>query len=120
MEKSFNEVLKEFKENNYICEDNWCNNELKEILEVAKEKGYKYIVKANDKMLSGWGCARNRKHIQLILCKTPQERLRIYNDVSCDNSFNYANWYSINDWETIRNLTYKYSYTIRNDWKRGV
>ncbi len=118
MENNFKNVQNIFKTSNYICESNLYTDELKDILKIAKEKGYKYIVQANDKMLSCWGGARNRKHIQLILCKTPEERFCIYNDVKFDNYFAYAKWYSIDDWERVINLIFKYSYTIRNNWYR--
>lgn len=80
--------------------------------------GYKYIIKAQDKFLSGWGKAGNKKHIQLIACKTPQERETILEDLRKDNSFGYVNWYSITDWKRIFNSIRNKSYTIRNDWTR--
>ena len=81
--------------------------------------GYKYIIKAHDKFLSGWGNAGNKSHIQLIACKTEEERVAIMKDLDSDNSFNYVIWYRIpEENKTIINLSYKYSYTIRNDWTR--
>lgn len=80
---------------------------------------YKYIIKANDKMMSGWGNATGKTHIQLIACKTEEEKDTILKDLYNDKSFNYVNWYMIpyeND--KIIKLSYKYSYTIRNDWTR--
>lgn len=80
---------------------------------------YKYIIKARDKWLSGWGKANNKTHIQLIACKTEQEKDTILKDLYNDNTFSYVNWYIIpyeND--KIIKLSYRYSYTIRNDWTR--
>jgi hypothetical protein len=80
---------------------------------------YKYIIKANDKFLSGWGQSTNRKHIQLIACKTEEEKDHIIEDLTKDNAFNYINWYYIpNENDKIIKLSYRYSYTIRNDWSR--
>jgi hypothetical protein len=80
--------------------------------------GYKYIIKAQDKFLTGWGNAQNTKHIQLIACKTPQERETILQDLYNDNTFNYVNWYPIHDRKSIYNTIRNKSYTIRNDWTR--
>lgn len=99
----------------YVCESNG-DLHLKE-LETA---GYKYIVKACDKLLSGWGNATNKKHIQLIACKTEEERYKIYKDLISDKSFNYVNWYSITDKKNIYNIIRNKSYTIRNDWTRHL
>ncbi len=82
-------------------------------------EGYKYIIKAKDKFLSGWGKADNKSHIQLIACKTQQELDTILKDLYNDNTFNYVNFYLIpNEFDKIIKLSYKYSYTIRNDWTR--
>ena len=72
--------------------------------------GYKYIVKAQDKFM--------KKHIQLIACKTPQERETILQDLRNDKTFNYVNWYSIQDRKSIYNTIRNKTYTIRNDWTR--
>jgi len=80
---------------------------------------YKYIIKASDKFLSDWGQSTNKKHIQLIACKDEKEKSTILNSLYNDKTFNYINWYIIpyeND--NIIKLSYRYSYTIRNDWSR--
>lgn len=82
-------------------------------------EGYRYIIKAKDKFLSGWGKAENKSHIQLIACKNEIELNTILNDVRNDDSFNYVNWYRIpQENDKIIKLSYRYSYTIRNDWTR--
>lgn len=97
-----------------------CKNEdLNFYINLLIDNGYKYIIKANDKFLSGWGYAENKKHVQLIACKTLDERMKIYYDLLADNSFNYVNWCSINDKKTINNFIRNKSYTIRNDWTRA-
>lgn len=100
---------------NRICKNN-CN--INETLKELKELGYKYIIKASDKFLSGWGYANNKKHIQLIACKTIEEKETILHDLYNDKSFNYINWYSIDDIREIKAIARNKSYTIRNDWTR--
>lgn len=81
--------------------------------------GYRYVIKAKDKFLSGWGKADNKSHIQLIAAKDEDEKSKILHDLYKDRSFQYVNWYMIpyeND--KIIKLSYRYSYTIRNDWTR--
>ena len=79
---------------------------------------YKYIIKAQDKLLSGWGLAKGKKHIQLIACKTIQEKETILNDLYQDNTMLYVNWMPIHDRKSIYNTIKNKSYTIRNDWTR--
>lgn len=80
---------------------------------------YKYIIKAKDKMLSYWGNAEDKAHIHLIACKTEKERDTILKDLYYDKSFGYINWYMIpHENDKIIKLSYRYSYTIRNDWTR--
>ena len=88
-------------------------------LKELKELGYKYIIKANDKALSDWGLATNKIHIQLIACKTIEEKNMILHYVYSDNTFNYINWYYIDDIKQIKAIARNKSYTIRNDWTRG-
>lgn len=97
-----------------------CNNDnLGYYLNYLSMNNYKYIIKATDKFLSGWGQATNKKHIQLIACKTEKEKDHILQDLRNDNTFNYINWYIIpNENDKIIKLSYRYSYTIRNDWSR--
>ena len=88
-------------------------------LKELKELGYNYIIKANDKALSEWGKATNKKHLQLIACKTIEEKDMILHYVYSDNTFNYINWYYIDDIKQIKAIARGKSYTIRNDWTRG-
>lgn len=81
-------------------------------------KDYKYIIKANDNFLSGWGASTNKKHIQLILAKDEQEKERILHRLYTDNTFNYINWYPLNNkwYNNILALRNRYHYTLRNDF----
>ena len=103
-------------ENKRICENN-CD--ITKTLKELKELGYNYIIKATDKALSDWGKATNKKHIQLIACKTIEEKDMILHYVYSDNTFNYINWYYIDDIKQIKAIVRNKSYTIRNDWARG-
>ena len=103
-------------ENKRICENN-CD--ITKTLKELKELGYNYIIKATDKALSDWGKATNKKHIQLIACKTIEEKDMILHYVYSDKSFNYINWYYIDDIKQIKAIARNKSYTIRNDWARG-
>lgn len=87
-------------------------------LKELQDMGYKYIVKGVDNFLSGWGSASGKKHLQLIACKTIEEREKIYKDLLNDNTFTYVNWYYITDKRCIYNTIRGKSYTIRNDWTR--
>ena len=100
------------KENITIVE----NENLQENLKKLQELGYKYIVKAQDNFLSGWGCGA-KKHLQLIACKDSNELDTIKRDLYNDNTMKYVNWWFIND-KAIINATRNKSYTIRNDWTR--
>lgn len=80
--------------------------------------GYKYIIKAQDKIFSGWGKAEGKKHIQLIACKTEEEKDIILKDLYSDKCMNYVNWYLITDRKSIFNTIRNKTYTIRNDWTR--
>lgn len=102
--------------NKRICENN-CD--ITKTLKEWKELGYNYIIKANDKVFSYWGKATNKIHIQLIACKTIEEKDMILHYVYSDKSFNYINWYSIDDIKQIKAIARNKSYTIRNDWTRG-
>ena len=101
--------------NKIICKNN-CD--ITKTLKELKELGYNYIIKANDKFLSGWGLATNKIHIQLIACKTTEEKATILCDLYSDKSFNYINWYYIDDIKQIKAIARNKSYTIRNDWTR--
>ena len=94
------------------------NENLMENVKKLEENGYKYIIKANDKMLSYWGNAGEKKHVHLIACKTIEEKNIILKDVKEDHTLNYINCCYITDKKTIYNYTRNKSYTIRNDWTR--
>ena len=100
----------------YVCRT---NENLKENINILKEMGYKYIVKACDKWLSGWGGAENKKHVQLIACKDNKELDAILKDVRNDNTFNYIDWNYISNYSNIYGWTRGKSWTLRNDWSRA-
>ena len=102
-------------ENKRICINN-CD--ITKILKELKELGYNYIIKANDKFLSDWGLATDKTHIQLIACKTIEEKDTILHDLYNDKFFSYINWYYIDDIKQIKAIARNKSYTIRNDWTR--
>lgn len=95
------------------------NDKINYNLNVLKYEGYKYIIKANDKIMSYWGEANKKIHIQLIAVKTYEEAAKIMQGLEKDrNEFNYINCWSIDDKKSIINSTRNKSYTIRNDWTR--
>ena len=98
-----------------ICET---NGNLTENLKELEKLGYKFIIKAVDKFLSGWGGAQNKKHVQLIACKTSAELDTILADLYNDKGFNYVNWNYLSNKKAIYNFIRNKSYTIRNDWTR--
>lgn len=96
----------------YICES---NGDLRANINRLKELGYKYIVKATDKCLSGWGGANNRKHIQLIVCYDEREKDAILRDVRGDKTFNYVDWNYIDNYSNIYGWTRGKSYNERGE-----
>lgn len=90
----------------------------KKDIEDIKKLGYKYIIKANDKCLSGWGHSLGKIHVQLILCRTSKELDIILIDLKNDKSFSHVNWNYL-EYKNVYNYIYKKSYTIRNDWTRA-
>ena len=102
----------------YICES---NGNIRATINRLKDLGYKYIVKATDKWLSGWSgtVTENKKHIHLIACYDVKELNAILADVNGDNTFNYVDWNYINNYSNIYAWTRGKSYTIRNDWTRA-
>ena len=92
------------------------NENLQENLKKLEELGYKYIVKAQDNFLSGWGHGADT-HLQLIACKDSNELAIIKRDLYNDKTMSYVNWRFIND-KAIINATRNKSFTIRNDWTR--
>lgn len=94
------------------------NENLIENVRKLKELGYTYIAKAQDKFLSGWGYADNKKHIQLIACEDYEELQAVLRDLYNDKTMSYVNWCYLSNEDSIRNFTRGKSYTIRNDWTR--
>ena len=94
------------------------NGNLKENLKKLEAMGYKYIIKVNDKFLSGWGLAEHKKHIHLIACVDRVELEAIKQDIENDNTLNYFNWDKIENKKAIYAWTYNKTFTIRNDWTR--
>lgn len=90
----------------------------KKDIEEFKKLGYKYIIKAKDNFLSGWGNSANKAHIQIILCRTTNELYTILRDLRNDNSFCYVNWHYL-EYKNVYNFIHNKSYTIRNDWTRA-
>ena len=97
----------------------FAREELTKNLKLAIKEGYKFVIKAQDKFLSGWGLSENKKHLQLILCKTEEEKDIILKDLYQDNTFKYVNWYYINDLQEIYNTTRGKTWTLRNHWTRA-
>ncbi len=97
----------------------YTNEELTKNLKLAINQGYKFVIKAQDKFLSNWGLSENKKHLQLILCKTEEEKNIILKDLYQDNNFKYVNWYYINDLQGIYNTTRGKTWTLRNNWTRA-
>ena len=97
----------------------FANEELTKNLKLAINQGYKFVIKAEDKFLSNWGLSENKKHLQLILCKTEEEKDIILKDLYQDNNFKYINWYYINDLQSIYNTTRGKTWTLRNNWSRA-
>lgn len=97
----------------------FANEELTKNLKLAINQGYKFVIKAEDKFLSCWGLSENKKHLQLILCKTENEKDIILKDLYQDNSFKYINWYYINELQGIYNTTRGKTWTLRNNWSRA-
>lgn len=104
------------KEYILICES---NENLKKNIDRLKELGYNFIVKAQDKILSGWGYAEDKKHIHLIACRTYNELYKIKSDLYNDNSMCYVNWTFISNYKSIYSWTRNKSFTVRNDWTRA-
>lgn len=105
---------------NYYLYKETCENEnIREILKNFKKAGYTYIIKAQDKFLSGWGYAENNKHVQLIA--TTKDTLQtILNDLYNDNTMLYVNYYRIENINNIIATTRNKTYSIRNDWTRTL
>lgn len=100
----------------YVYEN---NENLKQAVKKLQDLGYKYIVKATDKMLSYWGGAENKKHIHLIAAYDSNELDAILRDVRGDKTFNYIDWNYLSNYSSIYAWTRGKSFTIRNDWTRA-
>lgn len=90
----------------------------KKDIEDIKKLGYKYIIKAKDNFLSGWGNSVNKTHVQIILCRTRKELDLILRDLKNDKSFSCVNWHYL-EYKNVYNFIYNKSFTIRNDWTRA-
>lgn len=53
------------------------HNEFKGSADEALTQGYNYIVRANDKFLSGWGNSAKSGHQVVVLCKDLQQALQL-------------------------------------------
>ena len=96
---------------------------LKENLQILKDNGYQYIIKAQDKFLSCWGRAGNRKHIQLIACYNREELGLMLQDLHKDRNFIYIHTYRLsyeNCYKNILSVVRHYSWTLRDDWTRHL
>jgi hypothetical protein len=98
----------------------YSNENLKENLKLLENMGYKYIVKAKDKFLSGWGKSGPAGHIQLIAAKDIKEVELIMDDLKKDKTFNYIDYQFISNYKAINNYTRGKSFTIRNDWTKHL
>lgn len=92
------------------------NSLIKEEIEECKNLGYKFFVKANDKFMPGWGLAKDKTHIQIVLCKNIDDVNKMMNYFKNDNSFNYANFGYL-DYKTLYNCIRNKSFSIRNKWE---
>lgn len=114
--KNIKEIGERKMEKNIICS----NENLKENLKLLENMGYKYIVKAKDTFLSGWGKSGPAGHIQLIAAKDIKELELIMNDLKKDKAFNYIDYQVISNYEAINNYIRRKSFTIRNDWTKHL
>lgn len=96
------------------------DSNLTEHLKTLSDEGYKYIIKAKDTFLMGWGNGSKNGHIQLIACKTREEKEAIMQDLKNDRTMHYIDWQMIDQTNAIKRYTYGKSYTIRNDWTRHL
>lgn len=92
------------------------NSLIKEEIEEYKNLGYKFFVKANDKFMTGWGLAKDKNHIQIVLCKNMDDVNKMMNYFKNDSSYNYVNFGYL-DYKTLYNCTYNKSFSIRNHWE---
>lgn len=94
---------------------------LRENLQNLQKEGYEYIVKATDKIMSGWGNAKGESHYQLVACKNSVERARIEQGFNYDKEFNRVTWYSIKNEldRIIKNYNSKsHTLWLDSDWTR--
>lgn len=75
-------------------------------LQAENLQDYKIIVKANDKVLSGWGNSGKKGHCQLVLCKDYETAKTIMDGMRKDKTLNYINYFYINDFKMISGKTY--------------
>ena len=90
-------------------------------LENLEKNGYNFIVKAKDNFLSNWGESENKAHVQLIALQTYDEVCKLVNYMlTHKNEFSYVNYYKITDEKLIKSTIRNKTYTLRNDWIRGL
>lgn len=80
---------------------------LKEIIKILKKQGYIYYVKANNTFLK-------ENQIQIAFCKNASDLERVFNKFKKTDNFKYIKWNYLT-YNNIYNVTYKKSYTLRND-----
>jgi len=107
-------------EKNFYIESICENDYISDILTIFKNAGYKYIIKVQDKFLSGWGKAESKKAIQLIACINSEEVQTIRQALASDKTYLYFNYWNINDKKSILQAARGKAATIRNDWERGT
>ena len=94
------------------------NENLKENINKLQEMGYKFIVKAKDNFLTGWGQGSVNGHVHLIACMDWEQLETIKHDLYKDKSMSYINWCYIHDIKAIYNYARNKTFTVRNDWTR--
>ena len=78
-------------------------------------KEYKYFVRANDVFLSGWGCAENKTHVQIILCRDKKDLFKVLDRLKNDRSFKYLGW-NLLEYPILCRTVKDKSFSIRNDF----
>ena len=86
----------------------------KQFIENLRDE-YKYFVYARDNFLSKWGCAENKTHVQIILCRDDEETVDILKRLTNDKTFSYVNWHIL-DYPTLCKTVKNKSFSIRNDF----
>ena len=76
---------------------------------------FKFWVKAKDKFLSGWGCAENRTHLQIVAVRTREEVDKMLRYFRSDKSYSYATFGLLSDY-SLNSIIKGNSYTIRTNY----